>query len=84
MSDPLTLFIEVGRRLFGEKWQTPLAKRCGRRPRTVRRWVAKEMPVPPDVIDSLPDIVLTASNECVSRSVELRHYYDKLRKDLEP
>ena len=30
----------IGRRLYGEDWQTPLARDLGVNPRTVRKWLA--------------------------------------------
>lgn len=40
---------DVGPLLFGSLWQTDLAKSLGVSDRTVRRWVAKDSPIPPNV-----------------------------------
>lgn len=45
--------VAAGRRLFGERWQTPLSRALGVADRTVRRWVAGEWPVPPDAAAKL-------------------------------
>ena len=37
----------AGRLLFGERWQTPLARALGVNPRTVRGWFSSRRP-PPD------------------------------------
>lgn len=38
---------EVGQALFGQwGWQTKMAQALGKKPRTVRRWVAGNTPVP--------------------------------------
>lgn len=37
----------AGEVIWGERWQTPLARRLGVDPRTVRYWVAGRMEVPP-------------------------------------
>lgn len=36
----------MGRSLFGNLWQSRLARALGRSDRTVRRWLAGEYPVP--------------------------------------
>jgi hypothetical protein len=40
------LLVECGQALYGERWQTPLARDLGVADRTVRRWVAGTSDVP--------------------------------------
>ena len=37
---------EIGRQLYGELWQSPLARNAGVDPRTMRRWVAGDRAIP--------------------------------------
>ena len=39
-------FVKAGRRLCGHGWQGKLAKEFRKSPRTIRRWVAGEHPIP--------------------------------------
>lgn len=41
---------EIGQRLFGDRWQSALSRELVRDPRTVRRWVSGESPVPKVVV----------------------------------
>jgi hypothetical protein len=43
----------VGEALYGERWQSALAKDLGVEARSVRRWMAGEHPVPNDVWPAL-------------------------------
>jgi hypothetical protein len=36
---------EIGIRLYGERWQTALARELGVNPRTVRRWASGDSPI---------------------------------------
>lgn len=40
------LLCDAGQAMYGQRWQTPLAKSLGVSPRTVRRWVAGTTHVP--------------------------------------
>ncbi len=40
------LLTECGRTLYGQQWQTALARDLGVGDRTIRRWVAGQFPVP--------------------------------------
>lgn len=40
------LLVECGQALYGERWQSPLARDLGVADRTVRRWVAGTSDVP--------------------------------------
>lgn len=42
----LDLLIETGQALYGQQWQTALARDLGVNDRTMRRWVAGQFPVP--------------------------------------
>ncbi len=46
----------IGTALFGGYWQTQLADALGVNPRTVRRWVSGELPIP-DLREELLDII---------------------------
>lgn len=43
----------IGRRLYGDEWQMPLADALGVADRTVRRWAAGSSPVPASVAAAL-------------------------------
>lgn len=49
----LPLLIAVGQALYGERWQSPLARDLAVADRTMRRWVAGTYPVPEGVRDDL-------------------------------
>ena len=40
------LLTECGRTLYGQQWQSALARDLGVSDRTIRRWVAGQFPVP--------------------------------------
>ena len=42
----LDILIECGQALYGQQWQTALARDLGVSGRTMRRWVAGQFPVP--------------------------------------
>ena len=48
-TDRRELLAQVGKLLFGERWQTDLAKAADVDSRTVRRWVAGAYPIPDGV-----------------------------------
>lgn len=62
--------VAAGRRLFGERWQTPLSRAIRVADRTVRRWVAGEWPVPPDAAAKI-------------RALEARHVSDQALDQLD-
>lgn len=47
------LLVECGEALYGERWQSELARDLGVSDRTVRRWVAGATPVPSGVFVDL-------------------------------
>ena len=49
----LPLLIAVGQALYGERWQSPLARDLGVSDRTMRRWAAGQFPVPAGVAADL-------------------------------
>ena len=51
-----TTLNRVGTALYGGFWQTQLADDLGINPRTLRRWLAQEMPIP-DLRAELMEIV---------------------------
>ena len=57
MGAPPDLISRVGRALYGERWQTPLARELGVADRTVRRWVSGEDMPKPGVFADLAAIV---------------------------
>lgn len=65
------LLIACGRALYGERWQSPLARDLGVSDRTMRRWATGAYPVPPGVLTDLLPLVK-------ERCVEL----DTLRRRL--
>jgi transposase-like protein len=52
------LLVESGEALYGERWQSELARDLGVADRTVRRWVAGATPVPPGVFADLLRMVV--------------------------
>lgn len=44
-----TNLAEIGRALYGERWQTALAADLGVADRTMRRWAAGTSPAPPGI-----------------------------------
>lgn len=68
----LDLLIETGQALYGQQWQTALARDLGVSDRTMRRWVAGQFPVPVGVHAELRRL-------CVERGAQLRALADRLR-----
>lgn len=66
------LLIECGRALYGQQWQSPLARDLGVSDRTIRRWVAGQFPVPDGVAADLRRL-------CVARGAQLRALAAALR-----
>lgn len=48
----------VGRALYGQRWQTPLAADLHVTDRTIRRWLAGESAIPPAIVTELRTAVL--------------------------
>lgn len=51
------LLIDTGRALYGDNWKTSLARELGVTVRTMRRWVAGDTSLPPDLASRLVAIV---------------------------
>lgn len=45
---PPEMLAEVGRSLYGERWQLPLADDLGINRETIRRWLSGHTPLPAD------------------------------------
>lgn len=43
----MSLFVDIGRALYGREWLAPFSDALGVRPRNLQRWVAGQL-VPPD------------------------------------
>jgi len=52
------ILIATGRALYGDRWQSPLARDLGVSDRTVRRWGAGTSPVPRGVYADLLRLVV--------------------------
>lgn len=52
-----SLLVETGQALYGERWQSPLARDLGVSDRTMRRWATGAYPVPPGVLTDLLPLV---------------------------
>jgi len=53
----------AGHALYGDRWQTPLARDLGVADRTVRRWLSGETPIPADVENRLRQVLVTRLQE---------------------
>lgn len=51
------LLLACGRALYGDRWQSPLARDLGVADRTMRRWVAGSHPVPEGIAADLLRLV---------------------------
>lgn len=60
-ADDLT---EIGRALFGERWQTDLASVLQVNPRRVREWIAGERSIPPALWPMLAATLKDHANRC--------------------
>lgn len=68
----LDLLTQCGQALYGERWQSPLARDLGVADRTMRRWVAGDSPVPVGVHTDLMRL-------CVERAASLDALAARLR-----
>jgi hypothetical protein len=63
------LLIAAGEALYGERWQTPLARDLGLPDgRRVRQWLAGERPIPASVWDTLP-VLLESRNVSIHKLI---------------
>jgi hypothetical protein len=51
------LLIEIGKALYGERWQTSLANDLQVADRTMRRWVSGASPIPPALWSEIDEIL---------------------------
>lgn len=58
------LLIEIGKALYGERWQTSLANDLRVADRTMRRWVSGASPIPPAIWFEI-DEILAARAACI-------------------
>lgn len=56
----------VGEILYGERWQTPLARDLGVTDRTVRNWCAEKHDCPHDLAERLLPILLERSERVLA------------------
>lgn len=47
----------AGEALYGERWQTPLARALGVTARLVRYWLAEDRPIPPRRAGQIADLL---------------------------
>jgi hypothetical protein len=53
-TDTLTLLINTGKALYGERWQTDLARELKLSDsRRIRQWLSKERPIPAGILKDL-------------------------------
>lgn len=73
MSEPLhELLIAVGKALYGDRWQSPLARDLGVGDRRVREWIARERTTPPGIRIDLMRL-------CLERAQDLDELAEKLK-----
>lgn len=53
----------AGQRLYGKRWQTPLARHLGVNPRTVRRWAAGTIEVPHDAAEEINSLLVAGGHQ---------------------
>lgn len=66
------LLIACGQALYGERWQSPLARDVGVSDRTMRRWVAGTQPVPPGLTADLLRLTQERAGALDALSARLR------------
>lgn len=54
-----------GRALYGDRWQSSLARALGISDRTLRYWLAQRSPVPAGVRDDLKRLLAERGKECI-------------------
>lgn len=67
------LLIACGQALYGERWQSPLARDVGVSDRTMRRWVAGTQPVPPGLTADLLRLTQERAGALDALSARLRN-----------
>ncbi|MEB8081771.1 helix-turn-helix domain-containing protein [Klebsiella michiganensis] len=62
--DSRALLISAGQLLFGERWQTELARALGLSDgRRIRQWLSGDRPIPAGIWDDLSDLLNGRSSE---------------------
>ncbi|NUU47663.1 hypothetical protein HP438_11825 [Sphingomonas zeae] len=51
------LLMAAGHALYGDRWQTPLARDLGTTYRTIRNWMSHHHPTPPDLKERLGSLL---------------------------
>jgi predicted transcriptional regulator len=69
MSGGADLLRAAGKALYGERWQSPLARELGVSARTVRNWCANKHQCPTDIAEQLLPCVRTRG-ELIDEVVE--------------
>ncbi len=62
---------KIGEALYGERWQTALAKALGISPRYVRSWLQGRAPVPQHRVEQIRDL-------CGKRMAEIERERDRV------
>jgi hypothetical protein len=76
--DDIEILIKAGKACYGVTWQTQLAHAVDVLPRQMRRYIAGEAQIPPQVWERIADIlaarlaVLTTASEAVRTKVQRR------------
>lgn len=71
MDDIKQLLARVGVLLYGERWQSDLAKDLEIDPRRMRQWLAGERPIRADTPERLVDLLVRRRGQISSLLVEL-------------
>ncbi len=56
--DGVELLSAAGRALYGERWQSPLARDLGTTYRTIRNWMDERHPTPADLVQRLRSLLI--------------------------
>ena len=60
MNDRQSLLIKCGQALYGERWQTDIARDLGFSDgRRIRQWLSGDRPIPDGVMSDLADLLTT-------------------------
>ncbi len=73
--DGTALLVAAGRALYGERWQTPVARDLGTTYRTVRNWLDGRHPTPTDLEQRLKRLL-------VARGIEIEGVLDRIGTDV--
>jgi plasmid maintenance system antidote protein VapI len=62
----------IGQALYGEQWQTSIARDLGVNARTVRKWLAGDRPITPPTAIAIRSLI-DREPETVARILERKH-----------